>query len=61
MKLSEGIFDRIRNNIQKSLDKKLDKKVAALLSLNDKGAQRIVTQLAKDIEEIEKEYDKKVK
>ena len=61
MKLSEGIFDRIRKNIQKSLDKSLDKKVDALLSLKDKGAQKIVTQLAKDIEEIEKEYAKKVK
>ena len=43
MKLSEGLFDRIRKNIQKSLDKSLDKKVDALLSLKDKGAQKIVT------------------
>tara|TARA_R100001509_G_C4876233_1_gene218575 strand:- start:666 stop:863 length:198 start_codon:yes stop_codon:yes gene_type:complete len=56
MKLSEGLFDRIRKNIQKSLDKKLDKKIDDLLSLKDKGAQKIVTQLAKDIEDFEKKY-----
>ena len=58
MKLSEGIFDRLRKNIQKSLDKKLDKKVDALLSLKDKGAQKDVVQLAKSIEAINKKYDK---
>ena len=56
MKLSEGLFDRIRKNIQKSLDKSLDKKVDALLSLKDKGAQKAVVKLAKDIEEFDKKY-----
>ena len=58
MKLSEGLFDRIRNNIKKSLDKSLDKKVDALLSLKDKGAQKDVVQLAKSLDAIDKKSAK---
>ena len=51
-----GIFDRIRNNMKKSLDKSLDKKVNDIFTLKDKGAQKAVAKLAKDIEEFDKKY-----
>ena len=57
-KINEGLLDKVRKYIKQKIDSDLDKKLDAILNNPSPRAKKVAIEVAKSLEELEKEYKK---
>jgi hypothetical protein len=57
-KINEGLLDKVRKYIIQKIDSDLDKKLDAILNNPSPRAKKVAIEVAKSLEELEKEYKK---